>query len=356
MAKRSRRQRIAAAAAAAAALFAKEYKFKVHCGVGDLIHIKAQLDSILDKVDRIFITPDTAILAAVGRGKDNYAYLKFLEEFMHILFSNKKYILTKFCDLDHDNRCVERIHPVDKEYIRRYPVALHANEKIPFAYPDISALLCSVMSLEIPQKYVVITTRVRDYSRIRYEEIKINFFHTLNHLALVHNIKVLILGEKKMANTIEEKAMGIFGIYEDIISNLDSSVLIDMSDDVPLTSTPMGIEKLQQDCLYMNESLCTISFGIGGNFSLSVAANARAINLCDREKPLHPIFHNLYYEKIEINDFLKNTKMKKSRNNLLSTRDISTFLKVIENLYQLDRGDGHKSAQHSTKDPGALVP
>jgi hypothetical protein len=306
-------------------------KIKVNLGIGDLIHIKSQLELVKHKYGCIYITPNSSILAESSRGKNNYDYLSFLRDFINLLFSDEPYCITPFCELDDEKQELIRLLRSPPDYQQRDAPKLKNIDKIPYQYPCLASKLCFGSSLDIQQKYIVLTTRARDFSSLTYENIKQPLFDAINDVAKSKNIKVLLLGDRDMGKTLDVTVHGIFSIYDDILSYLDPSIIIDRTVEKPLASSPIGLRGLQQDCLWMNESLGVISLGIGGNVSLSVASESRVISLSDFTRPLHDIWQDLYYEKTNLLDFLKCKNEPQKR--ILVTKDTTKFLEYIKNMY-----------------------
>ena len=305
-------------------------EMQVSCGIGDLIYIHSQLESIKHKYDKIHITPKVSILSHPARGKNNYTYLSFLQEFMNLLFSEEPYSVVPFCELDDSQEGASRLIHTSSGYPSRDAVSLNRAMGIPFRQPNLASKLCLGSSLAIKEDYIVLTTRVREFSHQIYKKLKESIFNTLNETAKNSNIKILLLGDRDMGKTLDVTVHGIFSVYSDAILSLDPSIVIDLTVDESLVSRPVGLKSLQQDCLLMNESLAVISFGIGGNASLSIASEARVINLSDSSRALHRIWRDLYYEKTNLLDFLNLKEDPQKR--VLVTKDCNRFLDYIANI------------------------
>ena len=305
-------------------------EMQVNCGIGDLLYIHSQLESVKHMYNKIYITPNVSILSQSERGKKNYFYLSFLQDFMNLLFSREPYSVVPFCELDNKKKEVSCLINMSPSYPCLDAISLRRSYGIPFRQPCLASKLCLGSSLSIKEKYIVLTTRAREFSYEIYKNLKDSLFNTLNETAKNSNIKILLLGDRDMGKTLDVTVHGIFSIYSDAISALDPSIMIDLTVDKSLVSRPIGLKSLQQDCLFMNESLAVISLGIGGNASLSIASEARVINLSDPSRALHNIWSDLYYEKTNLLDFLNLKGGAEKR--VLVTKDYSRFLDYIKNI------------------------
>ena len=69
---------------------------------------------------------------------------------------------------------------------------------------------------------------------------------------------------------LTENVNDIYGIYEQIISNISNDRIVDLT--VPALGIIVpNLEQIQQDCLIMKEAKCVITLGIGGNLLLSLS-------------------------------------------------------------------------------------
>jgi hypothetical protein len=141
---------------------------------------------------------------------------------------------------------------------------------------EMAHLLCKGESLKIQKEYIVITTKVREMYRSSFDAIAPQFWQVMRLLS--NKYMVVVLGEKKVDMTKEYERMHFkpLSIYDDIIANLPSDALVDLT--VPmLGGTVSDLSKIQQDCLIMKEAKFVVNFGVGGNFCLATSTANMAI-------------------------------------------------------------------------------
>lgn len=118
-------------------------------------------------------------------------------------------------------------------------------------------------NMKINEKYIVISTKVRDFSPIKYEKIKLKFFEKLNNT----NYKILLLGESSIDYSKGEyKVIGperVFSIYDDIYKYIDNSKLIDLTFKGGITT---NFSELMRDMNLIYNAKKVIMLGWGGLF------------------------------------------------------------------------------------------
>lgn len=130
--------------------------------------------------------------------------------------------------------------------------------------------------LQIKEPYIVITTKVRDFSHSKYLKTKDIFINILKSLSTKY--KIVVIGEKLIEDTIENRELSIFSIYKDIVQNIEN--VIDLTEEtISSKENPPKLDKIRKDCDLMNKANCVITLGDGGNvvLALSVAKNLLVI-------------------------------------------------------------------------------
>lgn len=237
----------------------KNIQCRINLGVGDHIYIKLFVETIKHNYDNIYITHASDALA-YWFNNDPKRY-EFNLSLGRLLFSDKPYTL------------------VPNANFPFYP-----NERIVKELSNIPTktdfnCLCAGNSLPI-KDYVVITTKMRQFPKSSFEQIKNQLASSLKELSEKYTI--VILGEREVERSREYEAEvnrdQIFGIYDYLISILGKNKILDLT--IPaLGITCSNMPQFQQDCLTMQQSRCIISFGIGGNYWLSAALAKKTINL-----------------------------------------------------------------------------
>lgn len=139
--------------------------------------------------------------------------------------------------------------------------------------------LCVGKSLDI-KKYMCITTKVREFPKVLFDQYKDKIKSALQDLNKHHT--VVILGEREVQKTIEYNAEvnrhQVFGIYDYLKTILQPDKTIDLT--VPaLGITTSPFPQFQQDCLIMKEADAVITFGTGGNYWMSAGVSKQTIGL-----------------------------------------------------------------------------
>lgn len=247
-------------------------------GLGDLIYIKAALDSIKNQFSQIKINFNKNIIKSVGRDLE---YCQFLDEIGQLFFTEAPYSLD---DTTH-TFC---------EYIR-----LYMDNKISPCKPELGHLLCKGVSLQIDGEYIVLTTKTRYFSRDIFDRHAQELWNTIKSLSKKY--KIVILGEREVQMNIEYQYHGdkyIYSIYDDIKKNVDHNQLIDLT--IPaLGITSPTLSKIQQDCLIMKEAKFVITLGIGGNFCMATAV-ANTIGYRVDDEPIADMVFNKEYSNAMI--------------------------------------------------------
>jgi hypothetical protein len=225
----------------------KQFKLDV-IGIGDMISFASYVVSS-DENDYV-VTLDKKSIAQYKQDQD--AYWEFAKSFLSRVLSNKKITFTEDQNL---------------------PIFVINNEKFLLSSKnkDVcdhfkNVFLFKDSPLKFP--YLVLSTKSRYYERASYEAQKYSFFSKINSLGM----KVVLLGEKEVEYNAEYTIWGnnqIYSIYNDAVSLIHPSLLIDMT--VPLLglSTP-SVDNLFDDMLIAYHSKACINVGVGGFFCMSI--------------------------------------------------------------------------------------
>ena len=103
----------------------------------------------------------------------------------------------------------------------------------------------------------------------------------------------------------------VFGIYEQIITNLPNDRIVDLT--VPaLGETVSDLKQIQQDCLIMNEAKFVITLGVGGNSCMAHSTAKMSIGYREDNLPFGNIVFGREYP------------------NLIVSKDWKYFISVLE--------------------------
>lgn len=176
---------------------------------------------------------------------------------------------------------------------------------------EMSHLLCKGTSLNLGEEYIVITTKLRHVEKKFFYPHSIDLWNVLKKLSIKY--KIVVLGERivEMRKEYRNAQNEIFGIYEQIISNLPNDRIVDLT--VPaLGETVSDLKQIQQDCLIMNEAKFVITLGVGGNSCMAHSCSKMAIGFRADDLPFANIVFGREYP------------------NLIVTKDWNYFIKTLE--------------------------
>jgi hypothetical protein len=234
----------------------------INVGIGDHLFLRVFVDGVKDQYDHIYVTHSKAGMQFWHH--NDAARWDFNLKLGKLLFSEPPYTF------------VPNLPNVHYPFFPNERIVKEINNK-PIK-PNINQL-CVGTTLGI-DKYIVLTTKVREFPKIDFDQLKDKLTPALQ--ALAKNYKIVILGEKEVQRTIEYEAecnrQRVFGIYDYLISILPADKIVD------LTIPALGIicstlPQLQQDCLIMREAAAVITFGMGGNFWISNCVANKTIGL-----------------------------------------------------------------------------
>jgi hypothetical protein len=256
------------------------YKACVNMGIGDMLMIRYQLDSVKDRYSEAILSPN------VPWFKNNIRSSEWTDgyiiDLMKMIFSSPHYKITDdYSSFTWRDSCqmetLDKITPAGCNYLKD--------------------LFCVGKKLNIDEPYVTLTTKVRVVQKSSYPDLKDKLFEALNNVAKKY--KIVILGEKKLPNWNEftMNPNDIFVIYDDIIKNLPKERLVDLTFD---NMTKSSLKKVQQDCVYMRDANMNIMLGIGGNWFLGLVAG-RSISYYE---PLKEVFHQQHHKKLKSEAYL----------------------------------------------------
>jgi hypothetical protein len=232
--------------------------------LGELIQIKYYLDQVKHNYNQINLSFQKSLwktclhTEAPDWKQKEILWNKYLADIGQLFFSEKPYILT------------------DKTYpLYDTPHLIKLINIVPIK-TEMSNFLCKGNSLNLEKDYIVITTKIRQMNKCIFYPLSIQFWQILKQLGKKYII--VILGERtvemrKEYDTIKNE---VFGIYEQIISNISEECLLDKTV-CALGETSADLKDIQQDCLIMKEAKFVITFGVGGNFCMSTSVANMAI-------------------------------------------------------------------------------
>lgn len=228
--------------------------------LGDLINLKAYFDDVKNQYEIISLTFHKELyVSGVNSGKPDWPqkkllWDKYLFDIGNLFFSEHPYRLNQ------------------GDYGFRDTMSLIRDFRLRPRKPELGHLLCKGQSLNLGEEYIVITTKIRELSKGIFFPLSIQLWTILRQLS--KRYKIVVLGERvvEMRREYGVYPNAVFGIYEQVISNLPSDRIVDLT--VPaLGETVTDLTKIQQDCLIMKEAKFVITLGIGGNFVMATAVS-----------------------------------------------------------------------------------
>lgn len=239
-------------------------------GIGDIIYLKAALDQIKTQHKEIKIHLALGLINWTQRDQE---YTNFISQFANLLFSEPPYQIVS------DGPEFKSMVEVYREHNLQQPK------------PDLP-ILGEGNPLEIGP-YLVMTTKNRYIDRG-----SINFVQLWSTIQkLTYKYKLVVLGEREVEMNQEyrnDTSKYVYSIYSDIIANVPNDRLVD------LTIPALGIQspnltQLRQDCLIMKNAISTITFGIGGNFTMANSVGKTIGYRIDKEACANAIFDGENY-------------------------------------------------------------
>lgn len=262
------------------------YRANIAQGIGDNIMAKCYADQVKDRYDQIYFTHHAPI---VQKQKNNDPkYWQFLKELGLLFFSEKPYVYDR------------GQHPF------RDAGGLISDFNITPVKPQHSQykhLLCKGTPLNLEEEYIVITTKLRYFDKPTFYRLSPQLWKTLRKLS--EKYKIVILGEREVEMCQDYLFHGenqIYGIYEQIITNLPEDRVLDLT--IPaLGITSPKLSQIQQDCLIMSLAKFVITLGVGGNFCMAMAtANIIGYRI-DNEPVADIIFSQNHSDAVVVKDW-----------------------------------------------------
>jgi hypothetical protein len=226
----------------------REFKGKLYLGVGSLLSMKAQFDSMKDQYDVIYLSPFYHLLTEF-RSSCEADYIVFVDELFKLLFSEPPYVIT-------DDQSYPPIDNVHLEAMGIRPIK-----------PDLAHLLCDPNADYIPEKpYFVLTTKVRQFPKDAFMEVQEQLLSYLSTLPLTP----VILGERIVGMNEEYQMYGsnsIYSLYEVYKNGLNC---MDMTIEEKGLSAP-NLASIIKDCTIMNKAKFNFTVGVGGPLVLALS-------------------------------------------------------------------------------------
>lgn len=216
-------------------------EIKTCAGMGDLILTYSMLEQIKHKYKEIRVCPDYNLLKQYRSGTAES--IDFTREFANLIFKNTPY---KVIDIS--------------EQPRLNPEELSDLLGITTKFTDLSDKLCGTKTLDI-YDYIVINTKVRDFSQRSFNILKPRLTHILSSTSK----KIVLMGERSLGINLEANYNNIYTIYDYLKPFCD----IDLTEEV-LLDYP-NINKLRSDLAIMREAKCVITLGVSGTVMLAMA-------------------------------------------------------------------------------------
>lgn len=270
--------------------------------LGEIINAKYHLDLIKDQYDQIKLSFHTQLWATglytntPDWPQRKQLWEKYLTDLGQLFFSEPPYVL--------DPVGVSHKYGGDCQHLVNLL-------RITPQKAEMSQYLCKGTSLNLGEEYIVITTKLRHIPKNFFYPRSIELWRTLQKLSAKY--KIVILGERhvEMRREYQHIQNEVFGIYEQIISNLPPDRIVDLT--VPaLGETVSDLKQIQQDCLIMNEAKFVITIGVGGNSCMAHSTAKMAIGFRADNLP----FANIVFGK--------------EYPNMIVTKDWGYFIKVLE--------------------------
>lgn len=263
--------------------------------MGDLILTYSILEQIKNNYSEIRICPDYNLLKQYRAGTAES--IDFTREFANLIFNEYPYKVI-------DNSELFYLNPEE--------ISEKLSTKTKFI--DLSNKLCSTKNIDI-QDYIVINTKVRDFSQRSFNAIK----PRLNNILSSTTKKIVLMGERKLGINLEVSNNNIYTIYD----YLKPFCHIDLTEEV-LLDYP-NINKLRTDLAIMRDAKCVINFGVSGTVMLAMST----ANVVAGLRNTTPAFiSNFFVNSEAAPKVFKNTASKE--NNKVITDNTNEFINFLE--------------------------
>jgi hypothetical protein len=224
-----------------------------HLGIGDLLIIKMiQISHKLD-ISNININKELIIKNCENYDQKIYSITKLIE----LLFPN-----TTYC--------------INNNTINFYNIINDYKIKYSYIYDHIDISKFINVKNEYSD-YIIFHTKMRHDSLIdKFNNemvVKLNKFLS----RFVSTKKILILGERNIGQNTETIIHKTISLYNNLLLLKNNNSVIDLTHDVLTCGNP-DFGKFLSDIQLINKSLCNITFGIGGPFSICKAFSKRNIS------------------------------------------------------------------------------
>lgn len=255
--------------------------FSLPTSLGEIINIKYHLDIVKSGYSEIKLSFKKSLWdSCLHTEAPDWEYKKslwnkYLFDIGQLFFSEAPYVM-----VDEEFFMYDAGRLLDKLHMRPQKT-------------EMANLLCAGEPLNLDEEYIVITTKVRQLNKTTFYPLSSQLWATLKELSKKY--KIVILGEKVVEMRKEYATHDVFGIYEQIIANIPSDRILDLT--VPaLGETVSDLTNIRQDCLIMNQAKFVITIGIGGNFCMATSVAKMAIGFRDDDLPFtNIIFQNREY-------------------------------------------------------------
>jgi len=273
----------------------KQLFLQINLGIGDHVVARMFLDGIKHKYDKITIIQAQDALAYWF--KNDPTRRNFNTQLGSLVFSDPPYFFIP------NPTSILPFYPTER-------IIRELNNKP--VKPNLDNL-CVGKSIDI-KNYVVITTKVREFPKVLFDQCKDKITPALQNLTKDHTI--VILGEREVQRTIEYDAAvnrhRVFGIYNYLKDILPQDKIIDLTvPELGIATSPFP--QFQQDCLILKEAKTVITIGTGGNYWLSAGISKQTIGLrADSE-----------LDRLGITEYI----------GVSLTKDIDQFVQYLSNLH-----------------------
>ena len=271
------------------------YKLTIVAGLGDTIAIRSKLDQLIPKVKEIQVSYSRFIIDT-HLGVNNDAYYNFIKEYGKLFFGAPPYVIT------------------DEQFPFRTVEDLYIHGKLAPIVTDYGSILCDPNYTHNFKKYIVVNTKLRIFRKADYLKLKAPFFSALRLASKKY--MVVVLGERQLEYNKEYNTYGTdlaYTIYNDILENIPTNRIVDMTVDVRGKSIP-SLDKIRKDCCILRDAAYSVTIGYGGQFCLSMATAGKHIALCQQHS-----------EHTDVGEFLISQK----NNRFLATDNVDEFLKIL---------------------------
>lgn len=130
------------------------------------------------------------------------------------------------------------------------------------------------------EKYIIIHTKCRLDNKWDY-----SILFTIDKFFKTYQCKypIMLLGERDTSKTYENRYHNVQNMYHILTQLYKNNTVFDYTVSIDIQNKP-DFEQFRKDVTYINNALCNVNFGIGGNYVMSCIFSEKVISYVENSK------------------------------------------------------------------------